>query len=184
MRKIFNALMIAVILIIVGCAESPEPKVYTHEQAQFSVTCPAGWRLISQDEEMYEFRKGDVRLIEVGGFDFGMTAADFEDMTDADLKDFMQEASLGGFEGYCEEAQITNWAIDEQYHTAWGGTNAYRIRAKGFSNTAEVDMIVDLIAAVSVDKGMLYMFASQVAQEQYSSTQAEVEATIKSFQIR
>lgn len=183
MKTTIYACTIAVIILIIGCAGSPEAKVYTHTQAYFSVTCPAGWSLVSQDAEMYEFRNGDVKLIEVGGFDFGMTAADFEDMSEAGFKDFMKDASLGGLEGYCEEAEIQDWTIDEQYHTTWGGLDAYRIRAKGFSNAAEVDMVVDLVATLNFENGMLYMFASQIAKNQYEGARTDVEATLASFRV-
>ena len=183
MKSTVYTCMIVVIILFIGCGGPSEPKVYTHEQAMFSVTCPAGWSLISQDAEMYEFRKGDVKLIEVGGFDFGMTEEDFADMSDADFKDFMREASLGGLEGYCEEAEIRDWTIDEQYHATWGGLQSYRIHAKGFSDAADVNMVIDLIAAVNMDSGLLYMFASQIAHDQYSSTKTDVEAVIQSFRV-
>jgi hypothetical protein len=132
---------------------------------------------------MFEFRSGDVKLIEVGGFDFGMTGADFEEMPDNEFKDWMRDASLGGLEGYCGEAEIQDWTIDEQYHITWGGLEAYRVRAQGFSNAADVDMIVDLVAAINLDNGMLYMFASQIAKNQYEGSKKDIEAAITSFHV-
>jgi hypothetical protein len=175
--------MITFIILIVGCAGPSAPKVYTHEQAGFSVTCPAGWSLMSQDAEMFEFRSGDVKLIEIGGFNFGVSTAELEEMSDADFKDFMKDASLGGLEGYCSEAEIQDWMIDEQYHTTWGGLEAYRVRARGFSNAADVDMVVDLVAAYNFDNGMLYMFASQIAKNQYEGTKKDMEAALTSFRV-
>jgi len=176
---LYTCITIAVILMI-GCAGSSEPKVYTHEQAYFSVTCPAGWSLISQDNEMYEFRRGDVKLIEVGGFDFG-DIEDFLEMPDAEFKEFMRTASLDGLDGYCEEAEIHDWTILEQYHTTWGGLEAYHVRAQGFSEAADVDMVLDLLAALNLNNGMLYMFASQIAKSQYDNTKTDVDAVINSF---
>jgi len=178
---IYTCITIAVILMI-GCAGSSEPKVYNHTEAYFAVTCPAGWSLISQDSEMYEFRRGDVKLIEVGGFEFG-DIEEFLDMPDAEFKEFMRTASLDGLEGYCEEAEIMDYEIMEQYHTTWGGLGAYRIRAQGFSEAADVDMVLDLLAALNLKSGMLYMFASQIAKSQYDNTKADVETVINSFKV-
>ncbi|MBN2621414.1 hypothetical protein JXB22_10040 [candidate division WOR-3 bacterium] len=183
MKSTIFACIVTFIILIVGCAGPSEPKVYTHEQAHFSVTCPAGWSLISQDGEMFEFRSGDVKLIEVGGFDFGLTSADFEEMSDSEFKDWMKDASLGGLEGYCSEAEIQEWTIDEQYHATWGGLEAYRVRAQGFSNAADVDMVVDLVAAINLDNGMLYMFASQIAKSQYEGAKKDMDAALTSFRV-
>jgi hypothetical protein len=182
MKAILGLFMTIIIVSIIGCAGSSEPTTYTHENARFTVTCPAGWSYISQDPEMFEFRKGDVKLIEIGGFEFG--EADFLlEMSDAEFAGFMRDASLDGLEGYCDEAAISDWTIDEQYHTTWGSLEAYRIRAHGYSDAAEVDMILDLIAAINFENGMLYMFASQIAKDQYEKTEAEIEAMIKSFRV-
>jgi hypothetical protein len=182
MKRIIYTGIIIVFILMMGCEESSEPKVYNHADAYFSVTCPAGWSLISEDSEMYEFRRGDVKLIEVGGFDFG-DIEDFLDMPDAEFKEFMRTASLDGLEGYCEEAEIRDWTIMEQYHTTWGGIKAYRVRAQGFSEAADVDMVLDLLAALNLKNGMLYMFASQIAKSQYDNTKADVETVINSFKV-
>lgn len=183
MKKFAYACMIIVIMLMIGCAGSSEPKVYSHEQAYFSVTCPSGWSLISQDSEMYEFRRGDVKLVEVGGFEFG-DVDDFIEMPESEFKEFMRTASLDGLEGYCEEAEITGWTIIEQFHTTWGGLKAYRVRAQGYSEPAEVDMMLDLLAALNLDNGMLYMFASQIEKGQYDNTKADVEMMIQSFRAK
>ena len=182
MKRIIYTCVIIAFILMMGCEESSEPKVYNHTDAYFSVTCPGGWSLISEDSEMYEFRKGDVKLIEVGGFDFG-GVEEFIDMPDEQFKEFMRSASLDGLEGYCEEAEIRDWTIMEQYHTTWGGMAAYRIRAQGFSDAADVDMVLDLLAALNLKNGMLYMLASQIAKSQYEGTKADVETVVNSFKV-
>jgi hypothetical protein len=44
-------------------------------------------------------------------------------------------------------------------------------------------MVVDLVAAYNFDNGMLYMFASQIAKNQYEGTKKDMEAALTSFRV-
>jgi len=186
MKRALSVCLLIAVLCLIGCAGSSEPKVYSHSQARFSITCPAGWSLTSQDNEMYEFRRGDVKLIEVGGFIFSTDPEEIEYMnslSESELKEFLRSASLDGLEGYCEEAEIMNWTISDQFHMSWDGRPGYRIRANGYSDPAGVDMTLDLIAAIDMQSGMLYMLASQISKSQYEATKVDLEAAIQSFRV-
>lgn len=185
MRKTQLLLLItAVIFVAVRCGEGPsEPVVHTHTQAGFKITAPAGWSLMSQDEEMFEFRHGDVQLIEVGGFDLEMGPEDFEDVSMDEFMNTLRDGTRDGLDGYCEEAEIVDWRVKEQKETTWGGEPAYHIRAEGYSEAAETDMVVDLVSCMHKQSGFMYMFASQIAAGDYEKVKTDLKATISSFTI-
>jgi hypothetical protein len=181
--KHFMSIVVLTALIIVACSGGApsEPVVYTHQKAGFKITAPAGWKKMSEDSEMYEFRMGNFKLIEVGGFDLEFTAEELADITITDIADIVKEATMGGLEGYCEEATIDNWNLDNEAETTWGGVPGYRVKARGYSEEADKDMIVDLIGIFNVKNGYMYMFASQIETGVYDKTKPELEACIASF---
>lgn len=184
MKKMQLLLLItAVVFVGLQCGGPSEPTEHNHMQAGFKITLPAGWSLMSQDEEMCEFRHGDVQLIEIGGFDLEMGPEDFEDVPVEEFMNTLREGTLDGLDGYCEEAEIVNWEIREQKATTWGGEPAFHINAKGYSEAAETEMVVDLLSCLHKQSGFMYMFASQIAADDYEKVKADVEATIASFKI-
>lgn len=185
MRKRYNLLLLIIALLIcLRCEPPSEPTEYTHTQAGFKVVCPAGWSKIDEDKEMYEFRSGSVKLIEVGGFDLEMPE-DTLNAIFAEGVNVLEELTLDGLEGYNEEAKLVSIRIDDQYQTTWGGESAYRVRETGYSEEAEVSMVVDLVACLFTKNGRvyMYMFASQIAESEYQKIKSELETTIASFQI-
>jgi hypothetical protein len=172
-----------VALFVLGCGGPSEPQTFAHSQASFKITIPAGWSKISEDSEMYEFRDGDLKLIEVGGFDMELSEEDFEGVSDEEFMDLLEESTLDGLEGYCDEAEIPNYTINSQGHTTWGGIPAYRLQAQGYSNAAEEEMIVDLLASINKGNGFMYMFASQIAENMYNKAKADLENAIMSFTL-
>lgn len=185
MKKLhlINVVLLAGFFII-ACGGAPaEPVVYTHQNAGFKITVPGGWKKMSEDPEMYEFRMGNFKLIEVGGFDLEFTPEELADITVEDIADIVKEATMSGLEGYCEEATIEDWTIDQEGETTWGGIPGYRAQVKGYSEEADKDMVVDLIGIFNIKNGFMYMFASQIETGAYDKTRPELEACISSFAL-
>jgi hypothetical protein len=177
-------MFLTAVFALTACAPS-EPVTYNHEKAGFRITVPAGWAKMSEDDEMYEFRSGDYKLIEVVGFDLELTEEDIQDLTDSEYQDMVRKAAIDGLEGYCEEAEITDYRIQQQYETTWGGHDAYRMKASGYSEAAEKSMVVDLLASFVMKKNHLfaYLLASQIAQDEYDATKSSLEACFASFRL-
>ncbi len=183
-RYIISIIATAAFFIIACGGGAPsEPVVYTHQIAGFKITAPAGWKKMSEDSEMYEFRMGNFKLIEVGGFDLELTADELAEITIAEIAEMVAEATLSGLEGYCEEATIEEWSLDSEGETTWGGVPGYRVKATGHSEEAGKKMVVDLIGIFSIKNGYMYMFASQIETGAYNKTKPELEACISSFAL-
>ena len=131
---------------------------------------------MSEDSEMCEYRMGNFKLIEVGGFDLEFTPEELADITVTDIADIVKEATLGGLEGYCEEATIKGWSMDYEGETTWGGIPGYRVKTKGYSDEAGKNMVVDLIGIFNIRNGYMYMFASQIETGVYDKTKPELKA--------
>lgn len=177
---IFSVFML---LLLMNCGGDSEPKEYIHTQAGFSIRAPAGWKKTLEDHEMYEFRSGNLKLIEVGGFDLDIPAEDLHSISDDDFWYMLKESTLDGLDGYCIEATIKGYKIEEQGETEWGGGYAYRVRASGYSSDALSQMVVDIIATIYEKENRMYMFASQVAKSDYEKTKPDLESMIKSFKL-
>jgi hypothetical protein len=174
---------LVLVMVYLHCGGPSEATEYIHQGARFKITIPAGWVKISEDNEMYEFRSGDYKLIEVGGFDLELTRDELTGITDAEVADWIEESTLEGLEGYCDEARIVGYTIQKEGPMTWGGLPAYGVQISGYSEEAEQTMIVDLIAAMSTETGYMYMFASQIAENMYQDTQTGLDVAIKSFQL-
>lgn len=171
------------VLILSHCGGPSEATEYAHRGAGFKITIPAGWVKISEDNEMFEFRSGDYKLIEVGGFDLGLTRDELTGITDAEVAEWIEESTLEGLEGYCDEARIVGYTIQKEGPMTWGGLPAYGVQIRGYSEEADETMIVDLFAAMSVNTGYMYMFASQIADHMYQDVKTGLDASIKSFEL-
>jgi hypothetical protein len=183
-RVIFLLCAICVVGVLMQCERGPaEPTEYTHKTARFKITMPAHWSKLNEDEEMFEFRRGGMRLVEVGGFDIGIPASDFEDIPEEGIKKLIKEATQEGFLGYCEEAEINDYTIEGEDFTTWGGQLAYHIKANGYSDYAEEDMIVNIVANIHPEKSRMYMFASQIAKQYYEDIEPNLVKTIGSFKV-
>jgi hypothetical protein len=183
MKKRYYVLIVFVLLaFFIRCGES-EPKEYVHSRAGFKITAPGGWSKISEDSDMFEFRSGARRLIEVGGFDLGIAPSDLYALTYVEFNELLKESVLEGLDGYCEEAMIANYETTDLYGTDWGGESAFRVQATGYSEHAEADMIIDLLAMVHRESSRMYMFAAQIEEEMYQNTKQDIELMIASFQL-
>jgi hypothetical protein len=183
MKKRYYVLIVVVLMVFfIRCGES-EPKEYVHTAAGFKITAPGGWSKISEDNEMYEFRSGNRKLIEVGGFDLGIAPTDLYALTYAEFNTMIKEAVLEGLDGYCEEAMIANYEAKDLYGLEWGGESAFRVQATGYSKHAEVDMVVDILAMVHKESSCMYMFAAQIEEGTYPDTKQDIELMITSFQL-
>lgn len=183
MKVRYCLIIIAVFLSCIRCGAPSEPKEYIHARAGFKITAPAGWKKISEDFEMFEFRSGDYKLIEVGGFDLGIPPDDFYNLTDDEFFELLRESTREGLDGYCIEATIRDYTISDARETVWGDRIAYRVQAKGYSTEAMASMVVDIIAIVYEEKSRMYMFASQIDEKAYQETKKYLELMIASFQI-
>ncbi len=182
----YTKLMIAVLITVVlflHCGGPSEAMEYTHGSARFKITIPAGWEKISEDNEMFEFRSGDSKLIEVGGFDLELTRDELTGITDAEVAEWIEESTHEGLEGYCDEARIVGYTIQKEGPMTWGGLPAYSVQIRGYSEEADKTMIVDLIAAMSIETGYMYMFASQIAESMYQDIKSGLDAAVASFQL-
>ncbi|UCG90845.1 MAG: hypothetical protein JSV97_07075 [candidate division WOR-3 bacterium] len=173
----------AFFLSCVHCGAPSEPKEYIHTRAGFKITAPAGWKKKSEDFEMFEFRSGDYKLVEVGGFALGIPPDDFYRLTDDDFFALLRESTREGLDSYCTEATIRDYTISDSRETVWGDRIAYRAQAKGYSNETMASMVVDIIAIVYEEKSRVYMFASQIDEKAYAQTKKYLELMIASFQI-
>lgn len=183
MKKKYYVLIVVVLMVFfIRCGES-EPKEYTHTSAGFKITAPGGWSKISEDNEMYEFRAGSRRLIEVGGFDLGIPPEDLYALTYAEFNTMLKESVLEGLDGYCEEAMIADYEAKDLYGLEWGGESAFRVQATGYSKNAEVDMVVDILAMVHKETSRMYMFAAQIEEGMYDDAKQDIELTIASFRL-
>lgn len=183
MKVKFNLLIIMAFLIFIGCGGGSEPKEYVHTRAGFKITAPAGWDKTNEDIEMYEFRSGDLKLVEVGGFDLPADTEDILSLSDEEFMVLLKQSTMDGLDGYCSEAKINGYQINEENEAEWGGEVAYRVQASGYSSEALATMIVDMIASVRKEKGRMYMFASQIEQSIYPKVKKDLELMIASFQI-
>ena len=182
----YVTMMIAMLItsvLFLHCGGPSEATEYTHGRAGFKITIPAGWAKISEDNEMFEFRSGDYKLIEVGGFDLELTRDELTGITDVEVAEWIEESTHEGLAGYCDEARIVGYTIQEEGPMTWGGLPAYSVRIRGYSEEADKTMIVDLIAAMSIETGFMYMFASQIAEDMYQDIKNGLYASIKSFQL-
>ncbi len=177
----YKVVAILALLLSIKCGSDSEPKEYIHTQAGFKITAPAGWRKVSEDREMYEFRSGDLKLVEVGSFYLEIPPEDLYSLSNEDFRNMLMESTLEGLDGYCIEARIKDYKIEDQSKTEWGGEYAYRVRACGYSSEALEQMVVDIIAMVHEEKSRMYMFASQIVESDYTKTKADIEAMIASF---
>lgn len=175
--------IIPILMLMVFCGPPPAAKEYTHTAAGFKFTAAAGWNLVDQDNERYEFRLGNYKLIEVGGFDLELKPADLAELDDELTGVLLKESTMGGLEGYCEEAKIKNYSITKENPTTWGGLPGYQIRAKGYSDEVTDDVVVDIIVAVLKSKARMYMLASQIIESDYAKTEPELLQMIGSFQL-
>jgi hypothetical protein len=183
MKKRYYVLIIVVLMLFfIRCGES-EPKEYVHAAAGFKITAPGGWSKMSEDNEMYEFRSGSRKLIEVGGFDLGIAPSDLYALTYAEYNTLLKESVLEGLDGYCEEAMIANYEATDLYGLEWGGESAFRVQATGYSKHAEADMVVDILAMVHRETSRMYMFAAQIEEDMYQTTKQDIELMIASFQL-
>jgi hypothetical protein len=180
--KLWIAVFVLGVLFL-HCGGPSQAMEYTHLRAGFKITIPAGWAKISEDSEMFEFRSGDFKLIEVGGFDLELTRDELAGITDAEVAEWIEESTHEGLEGYCDEARIVGYTIQKEGPITWGGLPAYSVQIQGYSEEADKTMIVDLIAAMSTETGFMYMFASQVAESMYLDVKTGLDTAIKSFQI-
>ncbi|KPJ72142.1 hypothetical protein AMJ52_07280 [candidate division TA06 bacterium DG_78] len=183
MKKRYYAIIVVVLLMFfIRCGES-EPKEYMHSRAGFKITAPGGWSKMSEDNEMYEFRSGSRKLIEVGGFDLGIPPTDLYALTYAEFNTMLKESVLEGLDGYCEEAMIANYKTTDLYGLEWGGESAFRVQATGYSKNAEADMVVDILAIVHKETSRMYMFAAQIEEGMYDDAKQDIELMIASFQL-
>ncbi len=183
MKTNYGLFLVFILSLIINCGGDSEPKVYKHTRAGFSIKAPAGWRMVFEDHEMYEFRSGNLILIEVGGFDLEIPAEDLYNISNEDFGYMLMESTLDGLEGYCIEARIKDYKIEEQGETEWGGGYAYRVRASGYSSDALAQMVVDIIATIYEKENRMYMFASQIARSDYAEIKPELESMIESFKL-
>jgi hypothetical protein len=183
MKKRYYMLFVVVLLIFfIRCGES-EPKEYVHTAAGFKITAPGGWSKISEDNEMYEFRSGVRKLIEVGGFDLGIAPSDLYALTYAEFNTMLKELVLEGLDGYCEEAMIADYKATDLYGLEWGGESAFRVQATGYSKHTEADMVVDILAMIHRETSRMYMFAVQIEEGMYQNTKQDIELMIASFRL-
>jgi len=172
-----------VLLLSISCGGDSEPKEYIHTQAGFKITAPAGWQKVSEDHEMYEFRSGDLKLIEVGSFYLEIPSEDLYNLSNENIHYMLMKSTLEGLDGYCLEARIKDYKIEDQSETEWGGEYAYRVRARGYSADALDQMVVDIISMVHKEESRMYMFASQIVESEYRKTKPDIETMITSFTI-
>jgi len=183
MRIKYTVVVTLVLLLSINCGGDSVPKEYIHTQAGLKITAPAGWRKVSEDHEMYEFRSGDLKLVEVGSFYLEIPSEDLHNLSNEDFHYMLMESTLEGLDGYCIEARIKDYKIEDQGETEWGGEYAYRVRASGYSAEALDQMVVDIIATVHKEESRMYMFASQIVESDYAKTKADIESMITSFKI-
>jgi len=175
--------IIPIILLIVFCGPPPAPKDYTHATAGFKFTAAAGWNLVDQDDERYEFRLGSHKLVEVAGFDLELKPSDLAELDEELTGVLLKESTMGGLEGYCEEAKIKNYSVTEESPMIWAGLPGYRVKAKGYSDEVTDDVVVDIVVSVMKSKARMYMLASQIIESDYTKTQPELLQMINSFQL-
>jgi len=184
MKPIIVIIFAASLLMLAGCDSAPsEPKEYTHTLGGFKVTAPAHWKLISEDHELYEFRRGNYKLIEVGSFDLDIPKGDLDMLTPDELSNTLEDESLRGLKNYCEGAKITGYRITERMPYKWDNMPGFRIKAVGYSDAASATMVIDVVMGLEKSQMRLYLFASQVAESDYEETSADLEMTIASFQL-
>lgn len=174
---------ILVVFCVLKCGAPSEPKEYIHTQADFKITAPAGWRKTFEDHEMFEFRSGDYKLVEVGGFDIGVPSHELYDISNEEFLELLIASTMEGLDGYCIEAQMRDYTIEDEGRTVWGDRLAYHVTARGYSRMAEMDMKVDLVAIVYEEKSRMYFFASQIAENEYADAFFDIASMIASFQI-
>lgn len=93
------------------------------------------------------------------------------------------KSTLEGLDGYCLEARIKDYKIENKSTTEWGGEYAYRVRARGYSAETLDQMVVDIIAMVHKEESRMYMSASQIVESDYKKTKPDIETMITSFKI-
>jgi hypothetical protein len=167
-------------LFFLQCAPS-EPKEYVHGQAGFKITLPGGWSKTSEDNELFEFRAGNTRLIEVASFDFEVSREEMASLTEQDITDFLTDFSGDGITEYCAEANIRDHSTIEKSMTTWDGNPAYRLKARGYSGEIDASVIVDIIIMIDKSKARGYLFAAQIAESEYEKIKADIESAIASF---
>jgi hypothetical protein len=170
-------------LLIVHCGEPTAPREYVHTQAGFKITVPQGWRKTAEDKDMYEFRSGDRKLIEVGSFPMDVTTEEFGLLSDEDFFDMLKESAVGGLDAYCNEAHITGYRMTDQRETVWAGIGGFRMQVRGTSTQAMVPVVVDLVIIIFEAKSRMFMFISQIEESVYPSIKSDLESMITSFQL-
>ncbi len=182
--KKFLFVIFSGLILLMNCESGPrEPREYVHASKGFKITMPGNWQKESEDGDMFEFRWGSLRLVEVGGFDLPVEKEDLFDLDEDEFRALLMESTLQGLDGYCEEAKIQNFVIKEQYETIWSDEMAYRVQVSGYSNEALTTVVVDMLAIVKREQGRMYMFASQIEEKAYSELKMSIEGMIQSFKI-
>jgi hypothetical protein len=182
-KLLVMAIIPVMIMPLVRCGPPPAAKEYTHTTSGFKFTAAAGWNLVDQDSERYEFRLGNYKLVEVAGFDLELKPSDLAELDDELTGALLKESTMGGLEGYCEEARIKNYNITEEGPTTWGGLPGYQIKARGYSEEVTDNVAVDIIVAVVKSKARMYMLASQILESDYTKTEPDLLQMISSFQL-
>jgi len=175
--------LIPAVLFFIRCGTPPAPEDYIHTTAGFKFTVTAGWNKADEDKERYEFRQGNYKLVEVGGFDLEVKPEELTQLNDELTGAMLKESTMGGLEGYCTEAHIKNYSITEEGSTTWCGLPAYKVKAKGYSDEVSASVTVDIIVALLKSKARMYMFSSQIVDSEYSKVQNDLQTMIASFQL-
>ena len=184
MKPIIVIIFAASLLMLAGCDSAPSvPKEYIHTRAGFKITAPAHWKLISEDHETFEFRRGDCKLIEVGSFDLDITRADIEALTPDEFAAAIEEITLNAVKGYCEGAQITGYRVAERMPYKWENMPGFRMKIIGYSDAADENMVTDAIIGLNKEQLRIYGFFSQIIEADYDETADDLEMSIASFQL-
>ena len=184
MRLKYQFVICVLVLMCASMCSAPsEPKEYIHTQADFKITAPVGWRKTFEDHEMFEFRSGDYKLVEVGGFDIGVPSHELYDISNEEFLELLIASTLEGLNEYCIDAQMRDYMIEDEGKTVWGDRLAYHVTARGYSRIAEMDVKVDLVAIVYEEKSRMYFFASQIAENEYADAFFDIASMIASFQL-
>lgn len=181
--KYHYTIIVLIIVCAIKCGGHSEPKEYMHTQAEFKITVPVGWKKTFEDHEMFEFRSGDYKLVEVGGFDLEVPPHELYNISNEEFSELLMASTLEGLDGYRIDAQITDYMIEDEGETVWGDRLAYHVTASGYSRSAETEMKIDLIAMVYEEKSRMYMLASQIAESEYPDTYFDIASMIASFQL-
>lgn len=176
---LLTGLMLFTMTVSAG-AGAKDSKVYRHEQALFSVTCPSDWVLSTQDEVIFEFSQNDVR-IKFGGVQLDSTAAGLKNLSEDEFRQELEIFSKDYFGSYCKEYAVRLWRTDENVHTTWNGLGAYRSRKHAFYIPIKKDVVVDLMVAVDKVNLRLYIFVVFTPMDYYDANKSEIESFLASF---